>query len=293
MKKTRFLFGILAIAFIAFFTACEDEDPVGPYIDLSGGDFISSNTTVETGDDLPFKWNATKGDAKLTTFTIEMNGNIIPAWNNVEISNDESDSYSDSDTLQASTTPGTYKYAFIVEDKDGMTDTASVTITVEEAAPEGALKAEITNVKIWCTLGDGSVKSTCASADGSTYSPKTATVSEQSDIDFVYFYTSSAGIYSPSSVPTAINTTGTGIADWTTTNTTYLAKVTTDYSSVTFDDVVSLTESITTTSVTGLAENDVVAFITQEGQRGVFKVNEIEPGYNSTDYIIISIKVEE
>ena len=167
--------------------------------------------------------------------------------------------------------------------------------TPDTPVQEVALTAVASSTTIYCTLADGSTNSTCASADGTTYSPKTATATQQAKVDFVYFNLSgtSYGIYSPSSIPTVINTTTNNFVNWTTKNTTYFSKTTDIFSSATnVSDIQTIADAATSTSVTGLAANDVVVFKTAAGKVGLFKVVSITTGYGATDKVVVDIKVE-
>jgi len=169
----------------------------------------------------------------------------------------------------------------------------SATFTVEAAVVLPTLKTIASATTIYCTLADGSGTSTCASADGTTYSPKTATAAQQLLVDFVYFNASgtSLGIYSPSSVPATLSTTFTA---WTTKNSTKFAKTTSiDYDSATYTEVKAAADAATDTSVTGLAIGTEVVFKTAAGKVGIFKVNSITTSYLADDYVKINIKVQE
>ncbi|MBN1187894.1 MAG: hypothetical protein JXB49_36810 [Bacteroidales bacterium] len=288
MKKLNLLLAFVAIAMIGFMsTSCSDEEAVGPTITLTA-DGITTDQTLETGETFTVAWIATKGDANLAEFTIMRDDQNIGDYPDTDIPNDN---YQGSDVLTVPSNEGTYVYTLKVTDKDGLSDDVSLTITAEEAAPAGSISEVAASVKIMCTLGDGSGKSTCASADGTTYAPKTATATDQAKVDFVYFYQTSAGMYAPSAIPSSLST---AFSSWTTKNTTYFAKTTSiAYASATYADVSAAAASLSATSITGLNAGDNVVFKTSTNKVGIFTVTAVEPGYNSTDYITISIKLED
>jgi len=178
-------------------------------------------------------------------------------------------------------------YTLRATDKKNAED--NVTFTVGASYALSTLSSATT---IYCTLADGSNKSTCASADGSTYAANAATAAQQATIDFVYFNQSgtSLGIYSPGSVPSVLSTT---FASWTVKNTTYFAKTASiSYSTATYAEVKTAADAANSTSVTGLAANNVVVFKTAAGKIGIFKVNSITTGYLAADNVNVNIKVQ-
>jgi len=183
-------------------------------------------------------------------------------------------------------------YTLRATDKKDIED--NVTFTVGTVGSVGTLTALANATTIYCTLADGSNKSTCASADGSTYTAKDATPTQQATIDFVYFNENgdSYGIYAPSDVPVILSMTT--FLSWTTTNATTFAQTTSiSYATATYAEVKAAADAATATSVTSLAANTVVVFKTAAGKVGIFKVNSITGGYLSTDNVNINIKVQQ
>ena len=138
MKKTHVIIGLLFFAMFTMFMECGDE-AVGPSLSLYGGEFIDSDETVPAGAVISFAWHATKGDAKLESMTITKEGGALAGWNEKEIPNNQNDSYTDTARLEAPLNVGAYAYELIVTDKDDMSASQSVVITVVEA-----LSTEIT-----------------------------------------------------------------------------------------------------------------------------------------------------
>jgi len=143
MKKVHVIFGLLIVAMLTMFMECGDDEALGPALQLYGGAFIDSDETVPAGAVLSFSWHATKGDAKLESMTISREGNALVGWNEKEIPNSENESYTDTALLEAPLNEGAYTYALIVTDKDALTATQSVVITVVDA-----LSTEVTDGEI-------------------------------------------------------------------------------------------------------------------------------------------------
>lgn len=139
MKKVHVIIGLMLFAILAMFIECTEEEGVGPSLALYGGDFIDSDEQVPAGAVLGFAWHATKGDAKLESMTITREGVALSGWNAKAIPNSQNESYTDTALLEAPLNVGAYAYELIVTDKDGMTASQSVVITVVEA-----LSTEIT-----------------------------------------------------------------------------------------------------------------------------------------------------
>lgn len=135
----------------------------------------------------------------------------------------------------------------------------------------------------------------CASFDGGVYTISTAKAN-QSLIDFLYYYgaTNKATIAAPNDVDAGTITT-LGLSTWTTKNATTFKKVTNtiDWANV-VDDVVIEEETasgVTETAITDLSDNDVLAFISTTGKKGLIKINTIVIGDNGT--VDLSIKVQQ
>ena len=77
MKKQSFIILFLSVILAVFISSCDDEtDPVGPTLAFfgGGGEFIDEDVIVEPNDDLTFSFLATKGDAKLASLDIQIDG---------------------------------------------------------------------------------------------------------------------------------------------------------------------------------------------------------------------------
>ena len=277
MKNLKMFFMATVLVAGAMFTSCTPEAVTTVTITLD-------KTSVDAGTAITGKIAA---EGTLTSVTLLKDSgtvtNTVKGWPKTTFTT------ADPVTLGAA---GSYtvriesltagSYTLKATDKNGVE--SSQKFTVVDTTP--VLTALTSATTILCTLADGSNNTTCASADGSVYAPKSATAAQQATIDFVYFY---GGMYAPSNVPTSLTATFTA---WTTKNATKFAKSTSiAYATATYADVKTAADAATATSVTALAANDVVVFKTVAGKVGVFKVNSITAGYASSDNVVINIKV--
>jgi hypothetical protein len=291
MKKLSFAVIALTVFFAAFFSGCDEETtPVGPNIQLFGGVYIDEDVTVEPGQEISFSWMGTKGDANLSSFTIQVNNLSVPGFPVTDIPNDN---YMDSVSLEAQANEGAYEYLFILTDNDNLADSISLTITVEEVFDPITTHSNLT---LQVASSNGNNTNNCASIDGSVFSyvQGTGDANLQAKADFVYYYTTKAIIAAPNAVASIIND---GYSAWTTKNATkfYTVGVTAAEFDAMEDDELIIANVTGTSASTAedLAVDDVVGFETSTGKLGLFKVTELDPGYSLDKYIKISIKVQQ
>lgn len=278
LLMAAFLFGSIALV------SCnkdddEDDDTVAlgnPTIELvSEAGFISTDTTVIEGTQVSVKIDLAQTGGNLSYLMVNddtLAENIAAA------------TYTYTHTF---TVTGTATYEYTVANVENKTATKSITITVQSAI----LNA---NIKMYAQAIDGSSYSSCASIDGTTYSLDTLlnNVNLQANVDFVYHYTSKAWMSSPFDAETY-----TGLEAWadlTTKNQTlYYGVVTADFDNVTASDIMNHAafSGSATDYVEDVVVDDVIAFQTASGKKGLMKVVDLVPGYDLTDYIEVSIKV--
>lgn len=282
MKKNLFLVALM-VATVSMFTSCDKTtDLTTVKITLDGTSTAYASGTVVTGSIVAL--------GELQTVTLLKDGATVSGW--------PVTTFGTVSKITGNATTGyTFRlldlvdgsYSMRATDKSGAED--NVTFTIATAV---TLKTIATATTINCTLSDGSGKSTCASADGTTYEPKTATAAQQATVDFVYFNLSGTAlaIYSPSAAAVLPALTN-AFTTWTTKNITKFAKTTTiTYDAATYATVKTAADAATETSVTALAVGTVVVFKTAAGKVGIFKVNSITAGYGVTDNVVINIKVQ-
>lgn len=148
MKKLRFLTLSLLAAGFAFLTSCQEDstDPIGPSFTGFSETMVGiTDGAIDAapGQTLRFEWEVRRGDADLQTFEIRRDnqdvnvttegGEDIPYEN---ISASDNEIYSDAVQIAVATAPGTYSYAFIVTDEDGLKSTKTVEVTVAPATTQ-------------------------------------------------------------------------------------------------------------------------------------------------------------
>ncbi len=112
MKYKQFYLILILLAFS--FTGCEKNK--NPTVTLLNGNFMTSNTTISAGGLLKFKWEAKKGKADLSSFTVQMNGNDLPGFPETTL---PADVFIDSTYREGPVQTGNYTFSFSVTDADG------------------------------------------------------------------------------------------------------------------------------------------------------------------------------
>ncbi|GEM_PF-1448374 len=289
MKNLRLLFGLAIVVMAGFFASCEEEEngqELGPTLEFfSQG--ITTDTTVNTGDQMKWYWQAQKGDNNLESFTVTTGGANVSGFPKTDI---DKDAYTDSVWIEAPLNEGSYKYNFVVTDKAGKTANESFTVTVEK------LQVNMTSysgVQVYGALGDQSNKDLFSVATGEVYRYNQLTEDQKDSIDLVYAYSDlkafSNQLISPNDLPSDYHNGAT------LPNTTHMAKVDdVTFSEVTGNSIVNNIGDLTQVNV-GITEGDVIAFKTQAGHIGYLKIKAIEDpegdGWgDADDYIEFDVK---
>ncbi len=297
MKTLRALLGLALVSGLVFFTSCskdEDTQDLAPTINFVGGSgYISANATLDVNEDFKVGINAfsnTNSGAKLTKLT------ITRVFNNNIVSQDTTFSLSTINLVinaTANSQVGQEKWYFKVTDKDGQTKEVSFTITT--VAGSGPINTF--TMKIMGAQGS-STGSSFASIDGTVYSLANAKTNA-SKVDWLYFYgaTNLATLAAPNDADAIIvfSDPTNGLATWALRNATKFKKVTDaiNWADITTDDVIvaQTASGVTATKVNSLAANNVLAFITAGGKKGMIKVESISGTTDGT--ITISVKVQQ
>ncbi len=296
MKTIKLFFIALTLFFFGFITSCTEEtEPIGPTIDfIAGTDLITANATVETDQDFSFKCLLTQGDAKLTSFTIRLANVDLTGYPKTNINTGDQDSYS---TYQEEA--GTYQYTFILTDKEGLSDTKTITVTVNEPAPTITSYTD----KVLGASQNNDIGSSFASIDGSVYVLADAKTNSNK-VDFVYFYgaTNKATIAAPSDADAqSVFSSGTsGIATWNTKNATVLGATTltpAEFDAISSDTEISaVATGLTASKVNDIAINNVIAFETAPtsafaSKKGLIKITALTA--ENTGSITFEVKVQK
>lgn len=304
MKKFAYLFSILMIGSLLFWTACEDDDEPGdlkPGLNFKGAaGYISEDATLNTNEPFLVGLNATanaNSGAKLALLEITRTFNnavwfewdtaIDVAFYNIDIN------------LQAINVVGTERISFKVTDKDGQSSEIAINITTEMAA--GPINSYVQKI-----LGaqHSITGSSFASADGTIYQMADAMLNSEK-IDWVYYYgdTDNQTIAAPDDEHAKQVFTLLNDANWTTHNPTRFNKL--DAGTITWDNIADDTQIIALTSSgvdksritkkdNNLAAGDILGFITASNKRGLIRVDAINIGSNGKEGTIeLSVKVQQ
>jgi hypothetical protein len=302
MKNLIFLFLSIMIAGMSFMTSCSSDDTtepqnVQPTINFIGGTgYISSNATVPAGSTIKMGVNAfanaTSG-AKLVRLLITRVFNNFPYIVLDSVINVSS--FSLSVNSEARSEIGQETWFFRITDKDNQAKEINLTITTESTAgPINTFSMKI--------LGSyaSATGSSFASIDGTVYTLANAKANA-AKIDWLYYFGASAAnhatIASPndSTAATVFNEAPNNLASWSVRNNTLFKKVTEsiDWNSITDDQIIvaQTASGVTNTYINQLAVNDMLAFITASGKKGMIKVESISGTTAGT--ITISVKVQQ
>jgi len=300
MKKLNFLFAVMLIAIVPFFTSCGTDGELTdtkPSINFVGGaGFTSADISLKSGQPLKIGINAssnTGSNTKLAKFKVVRTFNNVPF---TALDSTLSSTNVFNITIESFAHPqaGTERWTFTITDKDGQSSELSFVVTTTAGGPIKTHSQKI--------LGsyDNAAGSSFASADGIVYSLADAKTNS-AKVDWMYYYGNSndATLAAPSdaSVATVFTDATNGPAKWGVRNSTKLGKVTLP-SGVTFDNIANDTEiiplatGITDTKVTKLTVGQIVAFKTAAGKMGIIKVEAIT-GTTGAGSITYSVKVQQ
>ncbi len=294
MKRLNlFLLAFAALGMV--FTSCEpSEDAVGPSLQITSGETVEA----AAGSSITIAWRADAGDANMSTFTILEGNTAITSdgitWNAYEIPTASNETYTSSVTVNI--TEAT-TFTLTVTDKDGLTASKTVTVTIGGSTTEeiSTWTATLYNA-LWYASSEAK-GAFFASATGTVYaqtgSGDVLSATEQSNTDFMYWYggTTNSSIVAPNDA-TAVSKAGAS-KSWTTKNATKLKKVTvTDWSAVDATLISAIDLSSSVTIVSTLATGDFIAFETVGGKKGIIKITGLSGTSGSAaDNASIEVKV--
>ncbi len=299
MKKLIYLFIILIIGGVSFLSSCskgeDDNINLKPNINFVGGeDFISSDVTLNVGQQFKAGINASENsnsNKKLENFKITRTFKNVPQT--VLDSSINESNFSINIIATSNPQVGDERWVFSVTDKDGQENDVSFTITTQPSSgPINTYKEKI--------LGsyNSTTGSSFASIDGTVYTLADAKTNAQK-IDFLYYYGANdkATIAAPNDdhAKNVYNDETNGLQTWSVLNPTKFKKVTNtiNWDAITNDEVIvnETASGVTNTRKDLLSADDILAFITASGKKGLIKVESIETGDDGT--ITISVKVQQ
>lgn len=282
MKRTK-LFGLMMALVVGMgFTSCSEDDDAFINITVEGN--VAETLTV--GESVTISYSVVSSDR------LDIIEHLI---NNVVVEDVEdftsNTSHTGSFTITAEEV-GTIYATIRVSDRKGKVEPRNFTIEVESS------------IETYTAVLLGSQHST----EGSFYSTSTnevftlAQVAEKAAlVDFIYFFgnNNKAAISAP--VDNDVQAVYGGIADWSVKNETLfsLSSMTaTEFAAITDNDAAIVAATANTdlflNRVALLAEGNIVAFVTDAGKKGVFKVSSIEgTTYGEESKITLEVKVQK
>ena len=300
MKRVFFVLIAFVLTSVTLFTSCTDEEePVDlpPTIGfVSGAGYISADATVELNTPFVVKVlaeaNATSG-AKITEI------NVTRIFSN-QVVGDTTFTFNDATvtmelTFMSYPEAGVENIEFEAVDKDGQSDKVSLEITTTEP-----FSGEIDT---WTERILGSwnnpTGSSFASINGNVYTLDEA-FANQSLIDYMYWWaesTNSATIGSPldENAELVFNEGDYKLTNWTTRNDTKFK--TTTVTAAAFDamtdagDIIDIATGADQTRIANLDVDEVIAFVTVTGKRGLIKIKSFTQGSAGT--LTVDVKVEK
>ncbi|MDA3881686.1 MAG: hypothetical protein PF481_00205 [Bacteroidales bacterium] len=275
MKKLHVLFILGLIASVGFFTSCDEGvDPVGPEIIWSNYDGADLERCL--GDEIGITFTVRKGDSKLEDVVVKLGQGVIytasddadtDVEDNMEVVLNQTLENVVSQTLTITAT-----------DKDGLTDVKTVAINVESDLDDKGTKI----------LGAG------GNTNGSYYSLTDDAIMDQGEaqaapekVTIVYNNTVDDGaqLYSPTESSAIKALQGT-------TETLFTELPGVDYATATSVDLPAEAD-ITSTKLTNLSVDDVIAFVATDGTIGIIEVTSIQGDVDGQASISIKTKIVE
>jgi hypothetical protein len=297
MKKLSVLILSIMLVGSAFLTSCSKSSTTtvnGPNIHfLAGAGYISADQSVSISTPLKFGISAQQGDGKLKRFFVQRTFQGHTAT--VADSAISATSFTTDLITTAQALAGQEVWVFTIFDNNGGSEAVTLTITTTPVTTYGPITS-YTNT-ILGSWNNSSIGSSFASSNGNVYKLAEAKVN-YTLIDWLYYYgaTNHATIAAPDDAAAMTVFVGTnGLSSWTHRNDTKFQKVVNaiNWSSIQNDSLILIeTSGASATSVTSLNVNDVLAFITEAGKKGLIKVTAIT-GLNDAGTITYDVKVQQ
>lgn len=299
MKNLKNFIVILTIAFTAaFVSSCTEDEPIIPNPTLAFVQgLVDGDITVNAGDTINTGVTAT-GETEFEKFEIYVNydGSVN---NNLVLDTAISGTvYNQNFSFRTRTTAGTERWIFRLTDKEGKFSEIDFTVTTTNVMGG--------NIDSYSARMLGSFQSAVGSflstGNGTVYTVSGADMN-QGLIDLIYFYgtTNQATLAAPDD-----NSFGTGagqisslgVHNWTTKNATRFKATTvstTDFDAISDDlaiiDAYDNNANMAESKVNMLSVDDVIAFVTSGGKKGLAKVTAITTG--QAGEITIDVKVQQ
>ncbi len=290
MKSLK-LFALVLLAGVVAFSSCKKDDELDPpTISVS-----PTSTDAWQGDTVTITVTMA-GNQTLKELTITPDVDASQGETITDLSGDYSASYEYQYVVGGSVTDGGYiTITCKVTDEEDLSETTSATINIVEPAASGNPIDEFTAV-LMGAQSNATEGSYMDASTGQVYTMSSA-AQNQALIDVVYYYgsTNFATLCAPNDATVGGGSGNLTLCEgWTTKNATKFAvsSVTaTEFDGMTDDEVIATLANLSDTKVTSLDQNDVVAFETADGTKGLMKVTAVTTG--TTGSITVNVKIQQ
>jgi hypothetical protein len=300
MKRIILFLSAILISSVTLFTSCT-EDTTTPDLPpsisfVAGANYISADATIDISTNFTVKILV---EPNVTSGKVVESLKVTGTFNNTLV-RDTTFALNNATTMEitfvAASTVGEENLEFTAIDKDNQSAKISLKITTKEPTVTGD------PINYWSEKILGSWSNTTgssfASANGTVYTLDQA-FANQALIDYMYWWgaSTSATIGAPDDANAALvfNTGDYKLDNWTTKNATRFKTTTVTvaaFDAMTDDtDIKAIADGADQTRIGTLAPDQVIAFVTVEGKKGLIKVNAITDGSDGT--ITIDVKVQQ
>lgn len=295
MKKLSFLFAIVLLAGMSFFSSCtKDATTTPPTIMFNAAPgYTGNDVTVPVSTALKVGVIAQSTSAKLTLFEIiqTVNGSSSTLYDTTF----SVDSYNENYNIEAPPVVGSVTLTFKITAADGESASASFVITTT-SAPIYTYTAILMGGQenpnagsFYSTLADSVMKIAAARQN-----------SEKIDLVYYYGQTNHSSIVAVSDAQLTDVPAFAECANWPTKNATVF-KLTSgvDWATITDESgILANATNMTETHINSLAVGDIVSFETAStssnpGKKGMYKVMAIDGSTGSTREITIEVKIQQ
>ena len=293
MQKVKIFMVAALIAVCATFTGCEEIPFVTPTIKVILNGTVQNSITVSADQEvvMDIEWQAGLGfNLKEVRLSVVDGSNVSGFPKTSGFTTKSLEKLEGHVVRSPSTSGGTVRFfTEVTTSGNGEPLNREIVITFTAAAsPVNTYQ----NVQLSSAM-DFSTNICFATSNGQRYGSSPAT---PGIIDFIYFNDLGAHTLSSPNHAAQPGVLQGVVGDWTTKNTTKLQRLT-NVTAAQFDEVANdaqiaqhVSASITSQSVTNLAANNIVGFVTDDGKRGLIKVKSVNDPAN---HINITVKVQK
>jgi hypothetical protein len=280
MKKLQIVLGLGAMSALLFMNSCTDSttnavpeinsDQDSPVVLGTGVDNIALTGTITS-------------EAKLDEVTVHRTVGGSTVLDTTVTSFDDASNYTYRFVISDITAETTIEIKAV--DKDGQDASLQIVIQLTEGS--------INSYSAILLGAQGNAEPSCLDANtGTRYSVNQT--GHDAEIDMIYYYgtTNLATLAAPNDE--TVNGTGASSLDWTNDwdpqNATLFGSTTLDFNDINYNDLSGIS-GLSASKINELAVDDVYAFQTADGKKGLVKVTDLTTGAGGT--ITIHIKIQE